>query len=338
MSSIFSENSLIIPVLLVCTGVTASEYRWISLYSCKTRLFTRIPWRSRERGSVEKERKEITKNLIPLIGLRSWRWFTGFGQIYNRQWWKLPILYEGYRGYRVRFVVEHEVLQEIPYSIRGLHGLFERFGGWSGNALPGFNSSWDKLMLPGKTAEKISTGDAESVCRNSWKQRKIIINEIGTCCISCRAQYTRYKLLMLRYLPISMISRLTTICQWIFVPQPDSLPSVGGTVGLTLTLIFKGGMRFVFLWLCAILFSGVVYGESDRDSLKVRLGAPRLNLGSRCYWRILFRRAFIERLDELYSKWYVTRLGERGLRGFGLSDRNGDRAICAWFGLFATFR
>ena len=36
-------------------------------------------------------------------------------------------------------------------------------------------------------------------------------------------------------------------------------------------------MRFVFLWLCAILFSGVVYGESDRDSLKVRLGAPRLN-------------------------------------------------------------
>ena len=38
-------------------------------------------------------------------------------------------------------------------------------------------------------------------------------------------------------------------------------------------------MRFVFLWLCAILFSGVVYGESDRDSLKVRLGAPRLNLG-----------------------------------------------------------
>ena len=33
-------------------------------------------------------------------------------------------------------------------------------------------------------------------------------------------------------------------------------------------------MRFVFLWLCAILFSGVVYGESDRDSLKVRLGAP----------------------------------------------------------------
>ena len=39
-------------------------------------------------------------------------------------------------------------------------------------------------------------------------------------------------------------------------------------------------MRFVFLWLCAILFSGVVYGESDRDSLKVRLGAPRLNLGS----------------------------------------------------------
>ena len=39
-------------------------------------------------------------------------------------------------------------------------------------------------------------------------------------------------------------------------------------------------MRFVFLWLCVILFSDVVYGESDRDSLKVRLGAPRLNTGA----------------------------------------------------------
>ena len=39
-------------------------------------------------------------------------------------------------------------------------------------------------------------------------------------------------------------------------------------------------MRFVFLWLCVILFSAVVYGESDRDSLKVRLGAPRLNTGA----------------------------------------------------------
>ena len=38
-------------------------------------------------------------------------------------------LVRGYRGYRVRVVVEHEVLQEIPYCIRGLHGLSERFGG-----------------------------------------------------------------------------------------------------------------------------------------------------------------------------------------------------------------
>jgi len=69
-------------------------------------------------------------------------------------------------------------------------------------------------------------------------------------------------------------------------------------------------MRFVFLWLCAILFSGVVYGESDRDSLKVRLGAPRLNLGSPVLLTDSIPGAFIERLDELYSKWYVSRLGE----------------------------
>ena len=56
-------------------------------------------------------------------------------------------------------------------------------------------------------------------------------------------------------------------------------------------------MRFVFLWLCAILFSGVVYGESDRDSLKVRLGAPRLNLGSPVLLTDSIPGAFIERLD-----------------------------------------
>lgn len=60
-------------------------------------------------------------------------------------------------------------------------------------------------------------------------------------------------------------------------------------------------MRFVFLWLCAILFSGVVYGESDRDSLKVRLGAPRLNLGDPVLLTDSIPGAFIERLDELYS-------------------------------------
>ena len=56
-------------------------------------------------------------------------------------------------------------------------------------------------------------------------------------------------------------------------------------------------MRFVFLWLCAILFSGVVYGESDRDSLKVRLGAPRLNLGAPVLLTDSIPGAFIERLE-----------------------------------------
>ena len=69
-------------------------------------------------------------------------------------------------------------------------------------------------------------------------------------------------------------------------------------------------MRFVFLWLCVILFSDVVYGESDRDSLKVRLGAPRLNTGAPVLLTDSIPGAFIERLDELYSKWYVNRLGD----------------------------
>ena len=114
-------------------------------------------------------------------------------------------------------------------------------------------------------------------------------------------------------------------------PSTGFSPVSGGNCGFDINfLIFKGiSMRFVFLWLCAILFSGVVYGESDRDSLKVRLGAPLIEFRIPVLLTDSIREPFIERLDELYSKWYVTRLGEGGLRGFGLSDRNGDRAICA---------
>ena len=67
-------------------------------------------------------------------------------------------------------------------------------------------------------------------------------------------------------------------------------------------------MRFVFLWLCVILCSNMVYGESDRDSLKVRIGDPRLNLGAPVLLTDSIPGAFIERLDELYNKWYVTKL------------------------------
>ena len=77
-------------------------------------------------------------------------------------------------------------------------------------------------------------------------------------------------------------------------------------------------MRFVFLWLCVILFSDVVYGESDRDSLKVRLGAPRLNTGAPVLLTDSIPGAFIERLDELYSNAYVYTLPS-DLEGMPLS-------------------
>ena len=70
-------------------------------------------------------------------------------------------------------------------------------------------------------------------------------------------------------------------------------------------------MRCLFLWVCAILCCNTVFGESDRDSLKVRLEPPsRLKLSAPVLLVDSIPGAFIERLDDLYGKWYVTRLEE----------------------------
>ena len=70
-------------------------------------------------------------------------------------------------------------------------------------------------------------------------------------------------------------------------------------------------MRCLFVWLCAILCCNTVFGESDRDSLKVRLEPPsRLNLPEPALLVDSIPGAIVERLDDLYSKWYVNRLQE----------------------------
>lgn len=59
-------------------------------------------------------------------------------------------LVRGYWGYRVRVVVEHEVLQEIPYGIVDYTAYLNALEADPETPYPA-NSSWDKLMLPGKT-------------------------------------------------------------------------------------------------------------------------------------------------------------------------------------------
>lgn len=69
--------------------------------------------------------------------------------------------------------------------------------------------------------------------------------------------------------------------------------------------------RFTFLWLCAILCSTIVNGK-DRDSLKLRMDPPRLQHPKLVVLTDSIPGAFVERLDELYSKWYISRGDKEG--------------------------
>lgn len=160
----------------------------------------------------------------------------GSGQVYNGQWWKLPILYGGvgatvyglswnmkyYKKYRTAFVDYTDYLNEkvdnpdIKYPT---------------------NASWDKLMLPGKTAEGFSPS-METRLQEQLKTKK--------------DNYKRNRDLL--YIVSGAIYVIQIIDATVFAhfydfeidedlsmrlePSAGYSPVCGGTIGLTLTFKF----------------------------------------------------------------------------------------------------
>ncbi|MDY4043281.1 MAG: DUF5683 domain-containing protein [Marinifilaceae bacterium] len=164
----------------------------------------------------------------------------GAGQVYNRQWWKLPILYGGvgaaiyglswntkyYNKYRDAFVdytaylnqiaEDKENDRETPYPT---------------------DNKWDQLMAPGKTAE----GYSESMQKRFQEVLK-----------TKKENYKRNRDLM--YIVCAGIYAVQIIDAVVFAhfydfeinedlsmkiaPSTGFSPACGGTVGLTLSLRF----------------------------------------------------------------------------------------------------
>ena len=164
----------------------------------------------------------------------------GAGQVYNREWWKVPILYAGvgaavyglswnagyYKKYRTAFVdytaylnqiaEDRENDRETPYPA---------------------NNSWDKLMAPGRTAE----GYSESM---QTRFQEVLQTK--------KDRYKRYRDMM--YIVCAGIYAIQIIDAVVFAhfydfeinedlsmkvsPSAGFSPVCGGTVGLTLSFKF----------------------------------------------------------------------------------------------------
>lgn len=239
MSRILEKIVLIIPVLLFCTGVTASEYRsdfptiirdtliaTDSLtFTGKEEALAKSVLRKKNKKPHSPHRATIMAMILP-----------GSGQIYNGQWWKLPILYGGvgatvyglswnmkyYKKYRTAFVDYTGYLNDLEAN--------------PDTPYPS-NASWDKLMLPGKTAENFQP-----------EMRKRLQEQLKT----KKDNYKRNRDLL--YIVSGAIYVIQIIDATVFAhfydfeinkdlslnlrPSTGFTPVSGGTVGLTLTFNF----------------------------------------------------------------------------------------------------
>ena len=164
----------------------------------------------------------------------------GAGQVYNREWWKVPILYAGigaavyglswntsyYKKYRAAFVDYTAYLNQIAEDMEN-----DRETPYPAN------NSWDKLMAPGRTAE----GYNESM---RTRFQSVLQTK--------KDRYKRYRDMM--YIVCAGIYAIQIIDAVVFAhfydfeinedlsmkvsPSAGFSPVCGGTVGLTLSFKF----------------------------------------------------------------------------------------------------
>ena len=237
MRRILKNIVLIIPVLLIGTGIKASEYYRVELPATSRDTIVQTDSLSFEgteilKSSLKEDKKPHSPKKATIMAMI----LPGSAQVYNGQWWKVPILYGGigatvyglswnmkyYKKYRTAFVDYTAYLNaleadpETPYPA---------------------NSSWDKLMLPGKTAEKFQP-----------EMRKRLQEQLKT----KKDNYKRNRDLL--YIVSGAIYAIQIIDATVFAhfydfeinddlsmnlrPSTGFSPVSGGTVGLTLTFNF----------------------------------------------------------------------------------------------------
>lgn len=64
----------------------------------------------------------------------------------------------------------------------------------------------------------------------------------------------------------------------------------------------------MFVWLCVMLCSGItVKGTTDRDSVRLKMPEPKIKIPPTAVLTDSIPGTFVQKLDDLYTKWYVTR-------------------------------
>ena len=237
MRRILKNIVLIIPVLLIGTGIKASEYYRVEFPATSRDTIVQTDSLSFEgteilKSSLKEDKKPHSPKKATIMAMI----LPGSAQVYNGQWWKVPILYGGigatvyglswnmkyFKKYRNAFVDYTDYLNALEKDPETLYPA---------------NASWDKLMRPGSTAEAFNSS-----------QRKRLQEQLKT----KKDNYKRNRDLL--YIVSGGIYLIQIIDATVFAhfydfevnddisfnvrPSTGFSPVSGGTVGLTLTFNF----------------------------------------------------------------------------------------------------